>query len=276
MKAIRQSVFGLIGLLAWAACGPAPLPETRQPASDTTAAIDDTVSVEPSLAENVGAMKELGKRYVAAPKGLRLREGSDADSKVLETVPYGHQVTLLDGIPGDSLVVDHLQGRMVLVDYRGHRGYMFSGYLLQFPMSSAELNPSEIGPNYVESLKIVGFDAKDEVSEQEEGIKRMEIRLPARDLQEAFLVAKALHWIPSQYHFPLQARVVLSTPAHPSEYAKRGPYTEATHTFDLANFKAGTWHRLSFHCDNEVGGYKVLIWEAIDGEWVIRHEGWSH
>lgn len=74
-------------------------------------------------------------RIVIATSGLNLRSAPTLNSQIIKLVRYGHEVQLKEepiSTNTDTIQVTNgtdLLGTWIKVDYRGHRGYMFSPFL---------------------------------------------------------------------------------------------------------------------------------------------------
>lgn len=84
---------------------------------------------------NFSKTTQLGERLIVVCRsGLSLREGPGANTKRLAVVRPGQEVVLVE----DSLLqvpyeYDGLKGYWAYVDYKGQKGYIFSGYLGKLP-----------------------------------------------------------------------------------------------------------------------------------------------
>lgn len=89
---------------------------------------------------------EIGKTYhVMAPSGLKMR--ATPNGKKLLTIPYNGAVERVDTKNYGELKIEELkdffiEGHWVKVRYDGQEGYVFGGYLTQFPM------PKTLGGEY--------------------------------------------------------------------------------------------------------------------------------
>ncbi|MCU0848616.1 MAG: SH3 domain-containing protein [Spirochaetes bacterium] len=70
--------------------------------------------------------------YVFSVSGINLREEPSTTSKVLELVPYGTKLTVLETI-NKPQEVDNFKGSFAKVTYRGKTGYLFDGFLSSLP-----------------------------------------------------------------------------------------------------------------------------------------------
>ncbi len=77
---------------------------------------------------------QTGSFYVAAKTGLSIRETPDANGKVLDKIPYGTKITLLeDNSEWVSIKTEGLMGFWRKVKYNNKTGYIVSSYL--FPVA---------------------------------------------------------------------------------------------------------------------------------------------
>lgn len=78
--------------------------------------------------------------YVAVKTGLNMREKPDAAAKVLDKIPYGTRVSLLEG-NGEtiSLKTEGLLGHWRKVSYNNKTGYILDSYLLPSPPPKATI-----------------------------------------------------------------------------------------------------------------------------------------
>lgn len=78
--------------------------------------------------------QQYGTMYVAAKSGLSIREKQDAASKVLDKIPYGTKVTLLES-DGEmkSIVAEGITGYWQKVKYNNKTGYILDSYLFPWP-----------------------------------------------------------------------------------------------------------------------------------------------
>jgi len=72
--------------------------------------------------------------YVAAKTGLSIREKPDAAAKVLDKIPYGTKITLIDE-DGDwkDIVTEGLTGYWRKVKFNNKTGYIVDSYLFPWP-----------------------------------------------------------------------------------------------------------------------------------------------
>ncbi len=72
--------------------------------------------------------------YVAAKTGLSIREKPDAGAKVLDKIPYGTKITLIDE-DGDwkDIVTEGLTGYWRKVKHNNKTGYIVDSYLFPWP-----------------------------------------------------------------------------------------------------------------------------------------------
>jgi hypothetical protein len=80
------------------------------------------------------AAQSSGTMYVAAKSGLSIREKADPTSKVLDKIPYGTKITLIEE-DGDwvDIVTEGLTGYWKKVKYNNKTGYIVDSYLFPWP-----------------------------------------------------------------------------------------------------------------------------------------------
>lgn len=71
------------------------------------------------------------KRFVSSVAGLNLRENSDMKSKIITTVSFGKEVTVLSE-SGDELFLEGRYGRWCNISFDNKTGWVFSGFLSVF------------------------------------------------------------------------------------------------------------------------------------------------
>jgi len=82
------------------------------------------------------ASQQSGTMYVAAKSGLSIREKPDAGAKVLDKIPYGTKITLLEQNPEEelkSIVTEGILGYWQKVHYNNKTGYILDSYLFPWP-----------------------------------------------------------------------------------------------------------------------------------------------
>lgn len=90
------------------------------------------------LAASCSLAAQTGTFYVAAKSGLSIREKPDAAAKVLDKIPYGTKVTLLeDSNEWVSIKTEGLMGYWRKVKYNNKTGYIVSSYLFTVPPPAA-------------------------------------------------------------------------------------------------------------------------------------------
>lgn len=79
---------------------------------------------------------------VMALSGLKMRSEPSLTAKKILTIPYNESVTVLETGFGKLSVQElenfHIKGEWVKVSYDGKEGYVFNGYLTQFPLPDKE------------------------------------------------------------------------------------------------------------------------------------------
>ncbi len=72
--------------------------------------------------------------YVAARSGLSMRESPDAAAKVLDKIPYGTKVSLIDEDGGwKEIITEGLTGYWRKVKFNNKTGYIVDSYLFPWP-----------------------------------------------------------------------------------------------------------------------------------------------
>jgi hypothetical protein len=78
--------------------------------------------------------QQSGSMYVAAKSGLSIREKADANSKVLDKIPYGTKITILQTEEEKmSIVTEGMRGYWQKVKFNNKTGYILDSYLLPWP-----------------------------------------------------------------------------------------------------------------------------------------------
>lgn len=82
-----------------------------------------------SSAQNLGSAM-----YVAAKSGLSIRETPDAAAKVLDKIPYGTKINLIDEDGGwKEIITEGLTGYWRKVKFNNKTGYIVDSYLFPWP-----------------------------------------------------------------------------------------------------------------------------------------------
>lgn len=85
------------------------------------------------LSLNISA-QQTGTMYVAAKTGLSIREKPDAGAKVLDKIPYGTKITILDFEQERiSITTEGILGYWGKVKYNNKTGYIVDSYLFPWP-----------------------------------------------------------------------------------------------------------------------------------------------
>ncbi|HQW44439.1 MAG: SH3 domain-containing protein [Chitinophagaceae bacterium] len=83
---------------------------------------------------SVSAQTTGSPMYVAAKSGLSIREKPDAGAKVLDKIPYGTKITLIDEDGGwVEIVTEGMVGYWRKVKYNNKTGYIVDSYLFPWP-----------------------------------------------------------------------------------------------------------------------------------------------
>ena len=78
--------------------------------------------------------QQYGTMYVAAKTGLSIREKQDAAAKVLDKIPYGTKIILLEtNEERKSIVTEGITGYWQKVKYNNKTGYILDSYLFPWP-----------------------------------------------------------------------------------------------------------------------------------------------
>lgn len=96
---------------------------------------------------NVIAQEMGGTMYVAAKTGLSIREKPDAGAKVLDKIPYGTKITVLElGEERKGITTEGMLGYWQKVKYNNKTGYIIDSYL--FPWAPPKLTTIKESDNY--------------------------------------------------------------------------------------------------------------------------------
>jgi hypothetical protein len=80
------------------------------------------------------AAQQSGIMYAAAKSGLSIREKPDAAAKVLDKIPYGTKITLVqDTVELKSLTTEGILGYWQKVKYNNKTGFILDSYLFPWP-----------------------------------------------------------------------------------------------------------------------------------------------
>lgn len=102
--------------------------------------------------------QQSGTMYVAAKTGLSIREKPEASSTVLEKIPYGTKITLLEMTEEKkSISTEGIDGYWQKVKYNNKTGYIVDSYL--FPWAPPKLTTVKEMKNYLAQVT-VPFGAK--------------------------------------------------------------------------------------------------------------------
>lgn len=71
------------------------------------------------------------KKYISSIAGLNLRENKDVASKVISTIPFGKEISILQEDEEEIFLSDRY-GKWLKVEYFGKTGWLFSGFLCDF------------------------------------------------------------------------------------------------------------------------------------------------
>lgn len=80
------------------------------------------------------AAQQWGTMYVAAKTGLSMRETASAGGKVLDKIPYGTRITIIQSEEElKSIVTEGITGYWQKVKYNNKTGYILDSYLFPWP-----------------------------------------------------------------------------------------------------------------------------------------------
>jgi len=206
-------------------------------------------------------------RYVLAPSGLNLRETASTGSAKVTKVPYGGKVKLIEESYTGDLLVDNIPGGMAQVSYQGQTGYIFDGYLSQFPAPGPGDGAKENVSEYAEKVRDAGFDALVEIIDRDWGgyfQSEYAIELRSLNFYEAYVVARMLYSIPKQMHLPKPSKKD-ATIANPnkSQYAWQEDMT-------VSRDEKGSIKRINYYKRMEGGGTSVSIEPSQHDEAYLR------
>jgi hypothetical protein len=102
--------------------------------------------------------QQYGTMYVAARTGLSMRENADAGAKVLDKIPYGTKITIIQSEEElKSISTEGITGYWQKVKYNNKTGYILDSYL--FPWPPPKLATVKEMKNYLAQVT-VPFGAK--------------------------------------------------------------------------------------------------------------------
>ena len=102
---------------------------------------------------NAAAQLMGGTMYVAAKTGLSIRENPETDAKVIDKIPYGTKITLLEyGEEKKSITTEGMQGYWQKVKYNNKTGYIIDSYL--FPWAPPKLSTAKEMKNYLSQVTV--------------------------------------------------------------------------------------------------------------------------
>jgi hypothetical protein len=135
--------------------------------------------------------------YVLATAGLRMRAEPSLESKELEVIKYGEKVQINSADASKPMTINGVRGRMFKTFYKETEGYTFEGYLSSIPVPEKGQNPAD----YASQLKQKGYGAKYDEVEKEMGLEEA-LSIPAKSLQEAFLIGQRLNIFEVDFDLP--------------------------------------------------------------------------
>ena len=102
---------------------------------------------------NAAAQLMGGTMYVAAKTGLSIREKPEAGAKVLDKIPYGTKITVLEyGEEKKSITTEGMLGYWQKVKYNNKTGYIIDSYL--FPWAPPKLATIKEFKNYLAQVTV--------------------------------------------------------------------------------------------------------------------------
>jgi len=123
------------------------------------------------------------KLNVLASSGLKLRT-APKHGKTIKVIPYGSEVTVITPAYEDCITYDQIewiQGAWIEVEYEGDQGYVFDGFLSDFPIPEFdfELNQIDMGliyplESWVEYRLVETGQAIDTLEKKKEGFKTIQ------------------------------------------------------------------------------------------------------
>lgn len=139
--------------------------------------------------------------YVIAPSGLLLRKEDNLDSEQVGKMPYGASVEVLARPDNQPIKVAGIEDHMVQVRYNDITGYAYNGYLTRFKAPQRKETPERYASRLQEDFpKVSAGNGNGE--KDKSAATSTQLVIPAGSWSEAFLIAKQLYDIPSEYTFP--------------------------------------------------------------------------
>ncbi len=92
---------------------------------------------------------------VYASSGLKLRAHPSTGSEVIDIIPFGSRVTVINTFEfsdENTARIDWIDGHWILVEYEGMAGYLFDGYLSPLPFPGTESEICTDGYSYAFTL----------------------------------------------------------------------------------------------------------------------------
>lgn len=105
--------------------------------------------------------------YVFSISGLNMRDEPSTSSKVLEMVPYGSKITVLDTV-SKIQAIDNYRGYFIKAAYNGRTGYLFDGFLSSLP--APDLKKNECLDTYASKYLGSGIKQSDRITVYTGGI----------------------------------------------------------------------------------------------------------
>jgi hypothetical protein len=86
-----------------------------------------------ALSLSAATTPEPNTKNVVAFSGLKLRVGPGLDQPVLSVIPYGEQIEIIQDTE-KSISVEWLEGKWTKVKFENTEGYIFDGFVTDFPI----------------------------------------------------------------------------------------------------------------------------------------------
>jgi len=202
--------------------------------------------------------------YVIAPSGLSLRKEDDVASEKLASMPLGSQVTLIDSPVATDMIVEHIEGAMLEINYNGQTGFAFSGYLAPIRL----LKKEEAVEDYIAALKKshpnINYESKSNDPDFHEGITDTYV-LPVSHWHEAYYIVSAMYKIPKSLGFPNPEGPVQSVIEDPKKPA------DVWDSFLTTQRENNTIKMIEYDYRVEGSGYQLDIIRKSQNEFLITY-----
>jgi len=82
---------------------------------------------------------------VMAPSGLSLRSAPTINSRLLDVIPYGSEITVIENTFEDNPFekFDWVEGNWVKINFEGQEGFVFDGFISKLPMPNLQFEKVE-------------------------------------------------------------------------------------------------------------------------------------